>query len=135
MSAAKRAAAIALSLVALLIAASTCSLGNHEGPDVTCESLQCGKINACRDGIIASCADGKTVKFHVCLDTAQDICDEDWQVSGQYKCDEFMAECEGCRPERTGCPTESDAGVPDSGGGSGGGNGGAGGNGGGAGGT
>lgn len=120
MSAAQRAAAVALSLVTLLIAAPTCSIGNHEGPDVSCEDLQCGKINACRDGIIASCADGKTVKFHVCLDTAQDICDEEWQVGGQFKCDEFMAECEGCRPERAGCPTGSDAGALDSGGGSGG---------------
>lgn len=119
MSAAQRIAAIALSLVTLLIAAPTCSLGNHEGPDVTCEDLQCGRINACRDGIIASCADGKTVKFHVCLETAQDICDDEWQVSGQFKCDEFMAECEGCRPERTVCPTQSDAGAPDSGGDSG----------------
>ena len=116
MSAAKRAAAIALSLFTLLVTASTCSLGNKEGPDVTCESLQCGKINACREGIIASCADGETVKFHVCLSTGEDICEEDWQVSGQFKCDEFMAECEGCRPERAGCSAESDAGVPGSGG-------------------
>ena len=83
---------------------ATCSLSNKEGPDVTCADLQCGRVNACSEGIIASCSDGKTMKWHVCTDTAKDICGEDWQKPDQYKCDEFDIECEGCRPERTeGC--------------------------------
>ena len=80
--------------------APSCSLQNVEGPDVTCESLDCGRINACANGIIAQCSDGMTVKYHVCRSNAQDICDEDWQTPGEYKCLEFSTECEGCRPER-----------------------------------
>lgn len=92
----------ALGLAAGLSAA--CSLSNKEGPNVTCAQLQCGAVNACSDGIIASCADGVTVKWHVCTENAEDICDKDWQKPGQYQCDEFDIECEGCRPERTnGC--------------------------------
>lgn len=99
----KKAAVFALSIAALCVAAPTCSTGNHEGPDLTCQDLQCGRINACNDGIIASCLDGKTVKWHVCFDNARDICDEDWQKPGQYKCDETQPDCESCSPQGPGC--------------------------------
>jgi hypothetical protein len=83
---------------------ATCSLSNKEGPNVTCADLQCGRVNACSEGIIASCSDGVTVKWHVCTDVAEDICGKEWQTPQQFKCDEFDIECEGCRPERTdGC--------------------------------
>ncbi len=75
-----------------------CSAGNREGPDVTCEDLACGRINACQEGIIAQCVDGLVVRFHVCQ--AENICEEDWQVPGEYKCSEESTDCEGCRPER-----------------------------------
>ncbi len=94
--------AAAVLIASALLAA--CSLDNIEGPDVTCADLECGRINACREGIIAQCADGQTVRFHVCKSTGEDICDEDWQVADQYRCLEFQTDCEGCRPERTdGC--------------------------------
>ncbi len=91
-----------LAFVAALLCAvaPSCSLQNVEGPDVTCASLECGRVNACENGIIAQCVDGKTLKFHVCTANADDVCGEDWQVPGQYKCLEFQTECEGCRPER-----------------------------------
>ncbi len=98
-----------LALLALVAAppallAPSCSLQNQEGPDVTCADLDCGRINACEEGIIAQCVDGTTVKYHVCRSSGEDICDEDWQTPGQFKCLEFQTECEGCRPERTdGC--------------------------------
>ena len=93
-------AAVALSLGA----AGACSVQNVDGPDVTCAELECGRVNACKEGIIAQCVDGKTIKYHVCEANADDICDEDWQEPGRYKCLEFQTECEGCRPERTdGC--------------------------------
>lgn len=103
MSPARRATAV-VALGAALLLPLACSLQNHEGPDVTCEDLECGRINACADGIIAQCADGVTVKFHVCTSSAADVCEEDWQVHDQYRCTEFTTDCEGCRPERVdGC--------------------------------
>ena len=121
---------VALALVGLAAGASTCSLGNHEGPNVTCEDLQCGRINACLDGIIASCADGKTVLFHVCLEGATEICDEPWQVDGAYKCDQYITECEGCRADDPACRTPRATGGEGGGASSAGGSPGAGGNGG-----
>lgn len=99
-----RRAALWLFALGLAGLSATCSLSNKEGPDVTCADLLCGQVNACSEGIIASCADGVTVKWHVCTENAADICGEEWQKPGQYKCDEYDIECEGCRPERTdGC--------------------------------
>jgi hypothetical protein len=81
-----------------------CSLSNREGPDVTCADLECGRINACEQGIIAQCADGKTVRYHVCSE--KKTCEATWQKPGEYRCDSAATDCEGCRPERTtGCQT------------------------------
>jgi hypothetical protein len=93
----------ALALCLWAAAGAACSLLNREGPDVRCADLACGRINACEQNIIASCSDGVTVKYHVCSADQADVCKEDWQVDGQFKCDEFAPECEGCRPEREGC--------------------------------
>lgn len=94
---------IAFILLALLSSVSfwACSPGNREGPDVTCADLECGRINACADGIIAQCADGVTVRFHAC--NLEDTCSEAWQVDGAYRCESAQTDCEGCRPERSGC--------------------------------
>jgi hypothetical protein len=116
-----------LLLVAAILAAPpvlfapACSLQNAEGPNVTCADLECGRINACESGIIAQCVDGVTVRYHVCTASADDVCAEDWQVPGQYKCLEFQTDCEGCRPERVnGCAAnEGGGGSGDGGGGSG----------------
>jgi hypothetical protein len=78
--------------------AGACSMDNREGPDVTCEDLACGRINACQNGIIAQCADGVVVRFRVCQDAA--VCERDWQTLGEYRCSESDTDCEGCRPER-----------------------------------
>lgn len=87
---------------ALTVGAFACSLQNQEGPDVTCEELRCGQVNACQEGIIAQCVDGHTVRFHVCGTT--DVCTAEWQVEGEYRCAFEDTDCEGCRPERTlGC--------------------------------
>lgn len=93
-----------------------CSLQNQDGPDVTCEDLECGRVNACVEGIIAQCVDGRHLKYHVCAST--DICQAEWQKKGEYRCSFEHTDCEGCRPERAGC---GDLGGGDQGGGGGGG--------------
>jgi hypothetical protein len=95
--------AVALGMLAALLSAplGACSASNREGPDVTCADLECGRINACQQGIIAQCADGVTVKFHVC--TEKTTCEATWQKSGAYRCQAEQTDCEGCRPERKGC--------------------------------
>ncbi len=91
----------ALLAVALAVAAG-CSLSNREGPDVTCADLECGRINACEEGIIAQCVDGVNVEYHAC--GSESACEGTWQVEGQYKCSTDLTDCEGCRPERVdGC--------------------------------
>lgn len=91
-------------LSVLVCTAGACSLQNREGPDVTCADLACGQINACQDGIIAQCVDGEIVRYHVCFEGGDDICEASWQIEGQYRCLEFATDCEGCRPERVeGC--------------------------------
>jgi hypothetical protein len=105
----------------LLALAATCSLQNQEGPNVTCADLQCGVVNACADGIIAQCADGYTVLYHVCAAGDDSVCDEDWQTPGQYRCDEFQTVCEGCNPSRPGCANPGGAGPGGGGAGGGGG--------------
>lgn len=95
---------LGLFVATLFATGPACSLQNREGPDVTCADLECGRINACQDGIIAQCLDGVTVRYHVCNSTDNDLCDESWQIDGQFRCLEFATDCEGCRPERTlGC--------------------------------
>ena len=87
--------------VGAAVSGSGCSLDNQEGPLVTCAQLECGRINACQEGIIAQCVDGRNVVYHVC--STDDICDAEWQVEGEYRCGEDITDCEGCRPERAGC--------------------------------
>lgn len=104
------------------LTAISCSLGNQEGPDVTCEDLECGRINACKEGIIAQCVDGQTVRFHVC--GTEDVCTAGWQTPGQFRCSSEATDCEGCRPEREGgcgAGTGGGGGTGGSGGGGGGG--------------
>jgi len=60
-----------------------CSMFNREGPTVTCEDLAGGSLNACKDGILASCNNG-TMSYTVCH--AQSACEQSWQVTGQYRC-------------------------------------------------
>ena len=97
-------------LFVALVISGACSLENKEGPDVTCADLECGRINACQEGIIAQCMDGNSVIFHVCTPSADNICEEDWQLPGQYRCLETETDCEGCRPERIeGCDYFSEA--------------------------
>jgi hypothetical protein len=97
-------AIVALGAAPAALFAPACSLQNVEGPDVTCADLECGRINACENGVIAQCVDGVTVKWDVCTSSGDDICVEDWQIPGQYRCLEFETDCEGCRPERVdGC--------------------------------
>jgi uncharacterized membrane protein YgcG len=79
-----------------------CSGDNQEGPEVTCADLQCGKVNACQEGIIAQCADGQTVRYHACS-SDKELCGYDWQVPGQYRCEAATTDCEGCRPDGPGC--------------------------------
>jgi hypothetical protein len=101
---------LALTALGVGYAAVSCSLQNREGPAVTCADLDCGRINACAEGIIAQCADGQTVRYHVCSSTDDELCEEDWQVPGQYRCTEYHTECEGCRPLSPGCAADGGAG-------------------------
>jgi hypothetical protein len=98
---ARRWLAALISTLSLAGASTQCSISNQEGPDVTCAELECGRLNACQEGIIAQCADGSTVQWRVC--DVVDVCKEEWQVEGSYRCSEDDTDCEGCRPERTGC--------------------------------
>jgi hypothetical protein len=100
----KQSAFVCLGLAAsavFLLLDQACSLQNQVGPNVTCADLMCGKVNACEQGIIAQCSDGKTVIYRVC--GSSNICGETWQMTGQYKCAEEATDCEGCRPDRSGC--------------------------------
>lgn len=106
-----RIAALLLILVVTFAGAASCSSTNTEGPEVTCEELQCGRINTCKSSIIAACPDGVNVVYHVCgAASSGDVCGQYWQVDGQYKCDMYGIDCEGCRPEHPGCPM-ADAGA------------------------
>lgn len=76
-----------------LLCVPCCSEFNREGPLVTCEDLKGGAINACKDGIIASCLDGKEVTYEVCTDdvgetAAEDLCDASWQSTDAYQCED-----------------------------------------------
>jgi hypothetical protein len=74
-------------LSAGLALAVACSGLNREGPNVTCNDLQGGAINACKDGIIAACKDGKNVTFEVCTESDGDkACEASWQTKGAYTC-------------------------------------------------
>jgi hypothetical protein len=94
----------------LLLAAlqGACSLSNREGPDVSCADLQNGRYNACREGIIAYCKDGVTVKYKVCTEDfeegnetvdADEICEVYWQVEGEFRCMRSEPLCFGCNPD------------------------------------
>lgn len=60
-----------------------CSLQNREGLDLSCEELENGSINACKDGIITSCEAGR-VQYRVCSD--ENVCSESWQQPDAYRC-------------------------------------------------
>jgi hypothetical protein len=109
--------AVAFALLVGLVASAVpaCSGSNQEGPLVTCEDLQCGRINACAEGIIAQCADGLTVRYHACSSDAT-LCEADWQIPGQYRCVAAATDCEGCRPESLGCDAEPVGGAGGTGG-------------------
>jgi hypothetical protein len=68
-----------------LLLSASCSLQNRDGPNVTCTDLQGGKVNACKDGIIATCSNG-AMAFHVCGDS--NACDASWQTNAQFRCAE-----------------------------------------------
>lgn len=96
------------SLASLSGMLSACSFANREGPNVTCAELECGKRNACKDGIIAYCGADRVVHYHVCTDddssggsggstSASDICEAAWQTPGSYRCSR-TSECRGCNP-------------------------------------
>jgi len=65
------------------LVALACSTQNREGPDVSCGDLDNGSVNACQQGIIATCRSGK-VTFMVCDDDS--ACDAAWQEKGKYRC-------------------------------------------------
>jgi hypothetical protein len=68
-----------------LAAAVGCSLYNREGPDDTCQNLLWGAINACKEGIIATCRNG-AMGWNVC--DSKDACEASWQTLGAYRCAE-----------------------------------------------
>lgn len=84
MSAVRLIAVVAL-LAAMGAGAASCSLANRRGPDATCATLSNGKINDCRDGILASCVGG-ALQYKVCDDAA--ACSAAWQEAGEFRCTE-----------------------------------------------
>jgi hypothetical protein len=108
------------------ISALACSGLNREGPSVSCQDLQGGRVNACKSGIIASCKDGKTVTYEVCTDgsDAENVCEASWQKAGAYQCSQSTSSgssgscmpatnsaCAACL--QSGCPTQYSACVND----------------------
>ena len=69
-------------LTIAVLLASGCSVLNREGPAVTCEDLRYGLVNACQDGIIASCLHAK-IAYTLC---DADACEQDFQSPGAYRC-------------------------------------------------
>ena len=61
-----------------------CSVLNRLGPRTSCDALQQGLVNACQDGIIATCVDRYRVAYEVCDDSA--ACASSWQVQGHFRC-------------------------------------------------
>lgn len=81
--------ALLVVLVAFVTFAS-CSMFNREGPDVSCADLEDGRINACADGIIATCVNRRVV-YEVCTEGVggvepDELCDANWQERGAYRC-------------------------------------------------
>lgn len=125
-----RVACAAGSVICFAGLAVSCSLpssDNRTGPNVTCEELLCGLVNACADGIIASCPDGHNVEYLVCLtpcysgtdpppdcnEIQRGICAAPWQVPGRYRCEQAELECSGCAEE--GCSLVGSGGAGGSG--------------------
>lgn len=81
-------------------AMASCSSLNREGPPVTCADLNGGAVNACQQGIIASCKDGKTVTYQVCTDgtNPDQVCGDTWQVKGRYQCTQSSTGNATCIP-------------------------------------
>jgi len=69
-------------LLLAALAVTGCSVLNREGPAVTCAELRYGLLNACEEGIIASCLHGKVV-YTLC---DADACQESFQQPGAYRC-------------------------------------------------
>lgn len=75
-----------------LVSAAACSMLNREGPTTSCADLKAGTINACKEGIIATCAtNGTKVEYNVCTEdigttSAEKICEANWQVPGKFQC-------------------------------------------------
>lgn len=74
-----------LSILLSIATLMACSVLNREGPNVTCSDLQSGAINACSEGIIATCGNG-AVHWTVCDDKA--ACEASWQTVDNYRCTE-----------------------------------------------
>lgn len=72
-------------VIACIAFTGACSTLNREGPNVTCADLNDGAVNACQEGIIATCRSG-TVSWKVCDD--KDACDATWQQPGGFRCSE-----------------------------------------------
>lgn len=77
---------------AIIALASGCSLLNREGPTDTCRDLKNGAVNACKNGIIATCSSDKqngvtqwSMQYDVCDD--KNVCSASWQGSDAYNCD------------------------------------------------
>ncbi|MBI4700020.1 MAG: hypothetical protein HY744_02450 [Deltaproteobacteria bacterium] len=80
----------ALFALTAAFAAAGCSVFNREGPDVDCADLVDDdglRTSACEDGIIASCPDGKRVKYKIC--DSPSACEKSWQTAGLYRCEEY----------------------------------------------
>lgn len=93
--------------VSAAIALSACSAFNREGPLVTCADLEGGAKNACKEGIIASCKNGKGVTYEVCRGAeGEGTCEASWQKQGAYKCEEPSSSTGGSSGNST-CPFQS----------------------------
>lgn len=107
----------------LAVTLAACSSLNREGPSVTCADLKAGSVNACKQGIIASCKDGNAVSYQVCTDgnNPESLCEASWQVPGAYQCQQTGTSgpqpgptgADGAAPIATdGAASAHDSGVP-----------------------
>jgi len=70
-------------IIVLVLVFAACSMFNRTGPSDTCAALQNGTVNACHDGILATCV-GSQIVYKVCDDSS--ACEQSWQAAGAYKC-------------------------------------------------
>ena len=70
-------------LLLAVLYVGACSILNRDGPEVTCADLDNGAFNACKEGVIATCANGQ-IEYEGC--SSDKACEATFQEAGRYRC-------------------------------------------------